>query len=165
MIPDLDKIPLWRYLLVFLCAITLIPCVPDLIPGAQDFNPLNSGTYSLSMEYFANIVYALVLRRLPRAALYMLWAVSAFLTLDLSLGWNVFGIIAEPTYSVIGGWNSTPDQLYVSLVRLSYPFITGRNAYASSSGIYHTRSTSPISRLFSCCGRGSGPIQVCRWAT
>ena len=45
----------------------------------------------------------------------------AFLTLDVTLGWNVFGLFETPHYTVIGGWSLTPDQIYIAFTRLLYP--------------------------------------------
>ena len=48
-----------------------------------------------------------------------------FFTLDLTLGWDVLGMLPAPQYTVIGGWSLTPDQIYIALTRLFYPFLTG----------------------------------------
>jgi peptidoglycan/LPS O-acetylase OafA/YrhL len=41
------------------------------------------------------------------------------------MGWNVFGLLPEAQYNVIGGWSLTPDQLYIGFTRLLYPFLCG----------------------------------------
>ena len=59
----------------------------------------------------------------------ILTAVAAFCTLDLCLDWNVFGLLTDGRdalrYTVIGGWSLTPEQIYIGLTRLMYPFLCG----------------------------------------
>ena len=81
--------------------------------------------WTLTLEYIGNILYAFILRRLPKIALAVLCVACAFFTLDVTLGWNVFGLFEEPKYTVIGGWSLTPDQIYIGFTRLLYPFLCG----------------------------------------
>lgn len=120
----------WKLLLAFVCGLFMIPCGPGLdVRGWGETNPLNGPNWSLSFEYIANILYALVLRRLPKFALAVLTAAAAFCTLDLCLDWNVFGLLTEARdshmYTVIGGWSLTSEQIYVGFTRLMYPFLSG----------------------------------------
>ena len=77
------------------------------------------------ITFFGNILYAFVFRHLPKVALAALCVCCAFFTLDLTLGWNVFGLLKAPQYNVIGGWSLTPDQIYIGFTRLLYPFLCG----------------------------------------
>ena len=105
----------------------MIPCPTGLdIRGWGETNPLNGPNWSLTFEYVGNILYALILRRLPIVVLGILCLCSIFFTLDLTLGWDVFHLLPHgPQYTVIGGWSITPDQLYIGFTRLGYPFLCG----------------------------------------
>lgn len=104
----------------------MIPCGPKMdIRGWCETNSLNGPNWSLTYEYIGNILYALLFRRLPKVALGILCMCCAFFTLDLTLGWDVFGFFPEGKFDVIGGWSLTPDQIYVGFSRLLYPFLCG----------------------------------------
>ena len=110
----------------FVMGLFMIPCGPKLdIRGWGEMNSFNGPNWSLTFEYVGNILYALIFRRLPKLALALLCLCAAFFTLDLTLGWDVFGLFAEPKYSVIGGWSLTADQVYIGFSRLLYPFLCG----------------------------------------
>ena len=59
----------------------------------QDFNSFNGNAWSLYWEYVANVLYALVFRFLPLAALAVLTGVAALGTLDLTLNLNLTGLL------------------------------------------------------------------------
>lgn len=67
--------------------------------------------------------------KLPDIVLGLLVAAAGFLTLDLCLNLNVFGLLTEARnaqmYTPIGGWSMTGEQLYIGLTRLLYPFLAG----------------------------------------
>ena len=115
--------------LMFLLACTMIPALTSWdIRGWQETNPLNGPTWSLLWEYLANILYALVVRRFSKIALVCFVSFAAFLTLDLTLNLDVFGLLAHrdiTAYTVIGGWSITPEQVYIGIVRVLYPFFGG----------------------------------------
>lgn len=116
----------WKFFLCIVLGLLMIPAGTGLdIRGWGETNSLNGPNWSLTFEYIGNILYAFVLRRLPTVVLGMLCVASAFLTLNLALGWDVFGFFAQPKYDVIGGWSITPDQMYVGFSRLLYPFLCG----------------------------------------
>lgn len=116
----------WKFFLCIVLGLLMIPAGTDLdIRGWGETNSLNGPNWSLTFEYIGNILYAFVLRRLPTVVLGMLCVASAFLTMNLALGWDVFGFFAQPKYDVIGGWSITPDQMYVGFSRLLYPFLCG----------------------------------------
>lgn len=105
----------------------MIPCWPGIdIRGWNETNPLNGPNWSLTYEYIGNILYALIFRKLPIAILALLCVCSAVLTLNLTLGWNLFGIFdGEPQYNVIGGWSLEGSQIFIGFTRLLYPFLCG----------------------------------------
>ena len=60
---------------------------------------------------------------------------SAFLTIDLALDLDAFGLLAPRAYArytVIGGFGLTPDQIYIGICRLLYPFFGGLLLYRLS---------------------------------
>lgn len=116
----------WKFFLCIVLGLLMIPAGTGLdIRGWGETNSLNGPNWSLTFEYIGNILYVFVLRRLPTVVLGMLCVASAFLTMNLALGWDVFGFFAQPKYDVIGGWSITPDQMYVGFSRLLYPFLCG----------------------------------------
>lgn len=125
--PAIIQTPVWKFGLCIWLALLMIPCPTGLdIRGWGETNPLNGPNWSLTFEYIGNILYALILRRLPVVVLGILCLCSIFFTLDLTLGWDVFHLLPHgPQYTVIGGWSITPDQLYIGFTRLGYPFLCG----------------------------------------
>ena len=117
----------WQFALCLVMGLLMIPCGNNLdIRGWQEVNSFNGPQWTLTFEYLANILYAFVLRHLPKFALAILCACCAFFTLDLTLGWDVFGLFPEgPQYTVIGGWSLTSQQIYIGFTRLLYPFLCG----------------------------------------
>ena len=124
--PQIKDCQGWMFALCFVMGLLMIPCPMSLdIRGWGEFNSFNGPNWSLTLEYVGNILYAFILRRLPTIALAILTIASVFFTMDMTLGWDVFGLFAEPKYDVIGGWSMTPDQLYIGFSRLAYPFFCG----------------------------------------
>lgn len=125
--PVITETPLWNFLLCTVLGLLMIPCWPGIdIRGWNETNPLNGPNWSLTYEYIGNILYALIFRKLPIAILALLCVCSAVLTLNLTLGWNLFGIFdGEPQYNVIGGWSLEGSQIFIGFTRLLYPFLCG----------------------------------------
>ena len=127
--PQISQTPWWAVLLVMLLCFTMIPLPNTMdIRGWGETNPLNGPAWSLQWEYVANILYALVIRRLSKVALGACVAVFAVLTIILCLNIDVTGLLEArnwASYTVVGGWSTTPDQLQVGLTRLLYPFFCG----------------------------------------
>lgn len=120
----------WQEVVIMMfIGFTMIPIGPKMdIRGWQETNPLNGPTWSLQWEYLANILYATVIRRFSKPMLAIFLAFAAFLTLNLAMNWDVFGVLAKRSYAaytVIGGWSLTPDQLCIGITRLLYPFFAG----------------------------------------
>lgn len=124
--PLISKCSGWMFALCFIMGIFMIPAGPGLdIRGWQETNSLNGPNWSLTYEYIGNILYAFVFRHLPKAVLAILCLICAFFTLDLTMGWDVFGLFPYPKYNVIGGWSLTKAEIYVGFSRLLYPFLCG----------------------------------------
>ena len=127
--PLINQTPWYMVLLVMFWCFTMIPLPNTMdIRGWAETNPLNGPAWSLQWEYIANILYALVIRRLSKVALAICVAVFAVMTVILCLNIDITGFLAErnwASYTVVGGWSTTPDQLQVGLTRLLYPFFCG----------------------------------------
>lgn len=121
--------PWWMLLLVTLLGCLMIPTPPSMdVRGWQEMNSLNGAAWSLWLEYIANICYALFIRRFSTKLLAVFVCLSAFLTLDVALDLDVFGLLAVRSYAqytVIGGFGLTADQIYIGVARLLYPFFVG----------------------------------------
>lgn len=127
--PMIGQTPWYMVLLVALWGFTMIPMPGSMdIRGWSETNPLNGPAWSLQWEYLANILYALVIRRFSKLALGICVVIFAVMTGVLCLNIDVTGFLAArdyASYTVIGGWSLTPDQLQVGLTRLLYPFFCG----------------------------------------
>ena len=127
--PLINQTPWYIVLLVMFWCFTMIPLPNTMdIRGWAETNPLNGPAWSLQWEYIANILYALVIRRLSKVALGICVAIFAVMTIILCLNIDVTGFLEErnwASYTVVGGWSTTPDQLQVGLTRLLYPFFCG----------------------------------------
>ena len=127
--PIINNTPWWTVLLVMFWCCTLIPLPSSMdIRGWGETNPLNGPAWSLQWEYVANILYALFIRKFSKLVLGISVAVFAVLTVILCLNIDIFGVLEErswASYTVVGGWSTTPDQLQVGLTRLLYPFFCG----------------------------------------
>ena len=126
---QINQTPWWMLLLVMFWCFTMVPLPHTMdIRGWGETNPLNGPAWSLQWEYLANILYALVIRRLSKVALGVCVAIFAVLTIILCLNIDITGFLEArnwASYTVVGGWGTTPDQLQVGLTRLLYPFFCG----------------------------------------
>lgn len=127
--PIIGATPWWQVLLIMLLGFTLLPAPRQWdIRGWDEMHALNGPAWSLYWEYIANILYALFIRRFSKTVLAIFVAAFAFLTIDLTLNLDVFGLLANRTATantVIGGWALNPEQSYVGAARLLYPFFGG----------------------------------------
>lgn len=125
----INETPWWAVAACTLLCLLMIPVPRALeIRGWGEFNPLNGATWSLLWEYIANVLYALVIRRLSKKILICCVALFAVATVILCLNVDIFGVLAQrnyAAYTVIGGWSLTGDQLQIGLTRLLYPFFCG----------------------------------------
>ena len=125
--PKTLEVEAWKFALCFVMGLLILPCPNSLdIRGWGELNSFNGPQWTLTFEYIGNILYAFILRRLPKIVLAILCVCCAFFTLDLTLGWDVFGLFPDgPQYTVIGGWSLTSQQIYIGFTRLLYPFLCG----------------------------------------
>ncbi len=126
--PAIADVPAWKALLACIVGCTLLPLPMSMdIRGWGEMHPLNGASWSLFWEYVANVLYALVIRRLPNMALAACVCVFALLTVDLCMNLNLFGLLTEghAPYTPIGGWSLNAEQCYIGLSRLLYPFFAG----------------------------------------
>lgn len=139
--PKTLEVPGWKFVLCLVMGLLMIPCGKNLdIRGWGEMNSFNGPNWSLTFEYCGNILYAFVFRHLPKVALAILCVICAFFTLDLTMGWDVFGLFpvkefttnagevvkfGGPQYTVIGGWSLNAQQIYIGFTRLLYPFLCG----------------------------------------
>lgn len=128
--------PWWKLLLILILGCIMFPTPPSMdIRGWQEINSLNGAQWSLLWEYIANILYALIIRRFGLIILSVFVVLSAFLTIDLALNLDTFALLevrAYAKYTVIGGFGLTPDQIYIGICRLLYPFFGGLLLYRLS---------------------------------
>lgn len=127
--PLINDTPWWMVVLVMLWCFTMIPLPASMdIRGWAETNPLNGPAWTLQWEYLANILYALVFRHLSKVALGVCVLFFAAMTIVLCFDIDIFGFLADrsyASYTVIGGWCTTPDQLQIGFTRLLYPFFCG----------------------------------------
>ena len=127
--PLVNTMPWWQLVGMMLLGMLMVPVSPAMdVRGWQEFYPLNGPQWSLLWEYLANILYALVIRHFSKKVLMVFVALSALLTLNLTLNIDVGGILAPrdwAKYTVVGGWSMTADQELIGLTRLLYPFFCG----------------------------------------
>ena len=139
--PKTVEVEGWKFALCLVMGLLMLPCGKGLdIRGWNELNSFNGPQWTLTLEYIGNILYAFIFRRLPKIALAILCVACAFFTLDLTMGWDVFGLfpfkevttpegtvitVGGPQYNVIGGWSLDPSQIYIAFTRLLYPFLCG----------------------------------------
>lgn len=116
--PKIAGTELWQLLLVLVVGYTLIPIPPSMdIRGWNEMHPLNGPAWSLFLEYIANILHALVLRKLSKTVLSILVAVAALALIHLA--------VTSPGGDIIGGWSVEPEQLRIGFTRLLFPYMAG----------------------------------------
>lgn len=121
MFPLVGETPVGKLLVVALLGLLMIPVPVSMdVRGWAEVSPINGSGWTLYFEYFANIIYALFIRRFPRWLLALFVAASAFLTLNVALGWDVFGTLGErpgTAYTMVGGWiSNTPEATTAQVV-------------------------------------------------
>ena len=120
--------PWYVVLGIALLCFAMVPLPPSLdIRGLWETNPFINPVWSLQFEYIANILYAFVFRHLSRLALSVCVGFFALMTLSLCLNIDVTDLLAgrSCSYTVVGGWNVTPQEILVGFTRLLYPFFSG----------------------------------------
>lgn len=114
--PGIGQVPVWKLLLIMVIGCTLVPVPISMdIRGWAEMHPLNGPAWTLFFEYIANILYALILRRLPNIILGIMSALAAAALIHLAVTHG----------DVIGGWSLDAAQLRIGFTRLAYPFLAG----------------------------------------
>jgi len=116
--PLIEKTSVAKLVGVMLIGYTLLPVPPSLdIRGWDEMHPLDGPAWSLFFEYLANILYALVLRRVPILVLSILVFLAACLLVEVAVGGK--------GGDLIGGWAIDVTQLHIGFGRLLFPFMAG----------------------------------------
>lgn len=116
--PKIAGTPLWQMLLVFVIGCTLIPLPPSMdIRGWNEMHPLNGPAWSLFFEYIANLLHALVLRKLSKAMLALFVFIAGVALVHYA--------VTSPSGDLIGGWSLEPQQLRIGFTRLLFPYMAG----------------------------------------
>ena len=113
----------WEWIaLSALLACFMIPALPGLgyeVRGNGETFPLNGPSWSLFFEYIGNIVYALILRRLNKAWLAVVVALTG-------LGWAWFALTNVSGYGSMGvGWTIDTVNFGGGMLRMLFPFSLG----------------------------------------
>ena len=127
--PPISQTSWQKVIAMMLLGFTMLPATLNMdIRGWGETNPLNGPAWSLQYEYIANILYATVIRHFSKTVLAIFVAFTAFLTLNLTMNWDMFNVFEPRNYAaftVIGGWSISPDQICIGATRLLYPFFAG----------------------------------------
>lgn len=130
MFPKVADTSIWRLLFTLLIGYTLLPLPPSMdIRGWNEMHPLNGPAWSLFFEYIANILHALILRKLPKMILFVFVALAGAALIHLA--------VTSPNGDIIGGWSTEPAQLRIGFTRLLFPYMAGmllRRSVSISSG-------------------------------
>jgi peptidoglycan/LPS O-acetylase OafA/YrhL len=118
MFPLIAATPFWKLVLFSGLGMLMLPLpVAADIRGWQETYPLNGPAWSLFFEYIANILYALVLRRISRTILIVLVLLTGAVTFHY--------LLTCRSGDIIGGWSLNSEQLRIGFTRLAYPFLAG----------------------------------------
>ncbi|BCS84997.1 acyltransferase [Prevotella herbatica] len=127
--PLISKTSWQELIMMMLFAFTMLPATTKMdIRGWGETNPLNGPAWSLQWEYIANILYATIIRHFSKTMLAIFLVFAAFLTLNLTMNWDVLNVLQTrnyAAYTVIGGWSLTPDKICIGASRLLYPVFAG----------------------------------------
>ncbi|WP_421877965.1 acyltransferase family protein [Marinoscillum sp.] len=116
--PLIAETPVWELLIITLIGYTLVPIPPSMdIRGWSEMHPLNGPAWSLFFEYIANILHALVLRKLSKVFMAILVLIAALALIHLA--------VTSPKGDIIGGWALDPEQLRIGFTRLLFPYVAG----------------------------------------
>lgn len=101
-----------------LMGMLMLPLYPGAaadVRGNGEMFPLNGPSWSLFFEYIGNILYALLLRRLPTRWLAVLAALTGCCLVDIAVSDGYLGV----------GWSMVDGGLWTGLVRMLFPYTAG----------------------------------------
>ena len=105
-------------MLAMLLGMFMLPLYPGAhadVCGYGELFPLNGPNWSLFFEYIGNVLYALLLRRLPTRWLAMLTVVMACMLTAVALHDGYLGV----------GWSMADGGLWTGMVRMLFPYSMG----------------------------------------
>ena len=109
-------------MIALLCAMFMIPATPGCryeVRGNGEMFPLNGPSWSLFFEYLGNVLYALIIRRIPKMALTWLVVVLGMLHVG-------FAVLDISGYGSIGvGWTIDKVNFMGGMLRMLFPFTAG----------------------------------------
>jgi peptidoglycan/LPS O-acetylase OafA/YrhL len=115
---EIHNVPVAKMLLFMFLGMLLIPVTTNFdIRGWGENYPLNGPAWSLLLEYIANILYALFIRRFSKTALSIFVFVAGCVLIHYA--------VTSPMGDLIGGWSLNGYQMRIGLTRLMYPFFAG----------------------------------------
>ena len=105
-------------MVAMLLSMLMLPLYPGSaadVRGNGELFPLNGPSWSLFFEYIGNILYALLLRRLPTRWLALLAALSGACLTYIAVHDGYLGV----------GWSMIDNGLWTGLVRMLFPYTMG----------------------------------------
>ncbi len=105
-------------MVAMLMGMLMLPLYPGAaadVRGNGELFPLNGPSWSLFFEYIGNILYALLLRRLPTRWLAVLAAVTGCCLVGIAVSDGYLGV----------GWSMVDGGLWTGLVRMLFPYTVG----------------------------------------
>lgn len=139
MFPKIAETTVWQLLLLLILGYALIPVTPAMdTRGWNEMYPLNGPAWSLFFEYIANILHAMVLRKLSKALLGTLVFIAGAALIHLA--------VTSPNGDIIGGWSTEAGQLRIGFTRLLFPYMAGM-LLRRSIKVIKTKSTFLFSSL------------------
>ena len=127
--PNIKDVKPYSFFLTIFLNVLMIPTPKSFdIRGWGTTNAFDDTTWTLTYEYLINILYSLIIRRLNNIIIAILTFLSSFLTINLTLNFDIFNVFKNRDfrkYTVIGGWEISSQELCIAFARLLYPFLSG----------------------------------------
>ena len=127
--PNIENVKPYAFFVTILLNILMIPTPKNFdIRGWGTTNAFDDTTWTLTYEYLINILYSLIIRRLNNIIISILTILSALLTINLTMDFDLFKVFVNRDsrrYTVIGGWEISSCEVYIAFARLLYPFFSG----------------------------------------
>ena len=131
--PNIHNVKPYRFFLTILLNFLMIPTPKSFdIRGWGTTNAFDDTTWTLSYEYLINILYSLIIRRLNNIIIAILIILSGFLTLNVTLNFDIFNVLNNRDFrkhTIIGGWELSSQEICIGFARLCYPFFSGYLIY------------------------------------